>query len=104
MSWSAPISILICMALLLVQLGPSVLAGFAIFVILTPLQGKVMSHLFTIRGKGMVWTDKRVKLVQELLGGMKIIKFFGWEDPYLQRLAKYRKTEIESVPEFHLVF
>jgi len=44
---------------------------------------------------GMEWTDKRVKLLQELLGGMKIIKFFAWEIPYLEKLAKYRKTEIE---------
>ena len=85
---------LICMALLIVQMGPSALAGFAVFVILTPLQGMVMKQLFKIRGRSMVWTDKRVKLVQELLGGMKIIKFFSWEIPYLQRLAKYRKTEI----------
>ena len=97
MAWTAPISICICMALLIIQLGPSVLAGFAIFVILTPVQGKVMTQLFRIRGKGMVWTDKRVKLVQELLGGMKIIKFFAWEVPYLERLAEYRKTEIGSV-------
>ena len=94
MSWTAPISMIICLALLLVQIGPSALAGFAVFLILTPVQGKVMNQLFKIRGKGMVWTDKRVKLVQELLGGMKIIKFFAWEVPYLDGLAKYRMNEI----------
>jgi hypothetical protein len=46
-----------------------------------------MRELFRIRGKGMVWTGKRVKLLQELLGGMKIIKVFAWEVPYLDRLA-----------------
>lgn len=94
MSWTAPISMAICLALLIAQIGPSALAGFAVFVILTPIQGKVMKQLFNIRGKGMVWTDKRVKLVQELLGGMKIIKFFAWEVPYLERLINYRKIEI----------
>ena len=95
MSWTSPVSLLICLALLIVQLGPSALAGFAVFVFLSPVQGKVMKHLFKIRGKGMVWTDKRIKQLQELLGGMKIIKFFAWEVPYLERLAQYRKTEIE---------
>lgn len=84
---------IICLALLILQMGPSALAGFAVFLVLTPVQGKVMNQLFKIRGKGMVWTDKRVKLVQELLGGMKIIKFFAWEVPYLEGLAKYRKKE-----------
>lgn len=38
--------------------------------------------------------DKRVKLLQELLGGMKIIKFFAWEAPFLKRIAEYRQQEI----------
>jgi hypothetical protein len=32
-----------------------------------------MSHL---RKKTMVWTDQRARLIQELLGGMRVIKFF----------------------------
>lgn len=31
----------------------------------------------------MVWTDQRAKLLSELLNGMKLIKFFAWEIPYL---------------------
>ena len=42
----------------------------------------------------MIWTDKRAKLLQELLGGMKIIKFFAWEEPFLKRLEDYRRREM----------
>jgi len=42
----------------------------------------------------MGWTDKRAKLLQELLGGMKLIKFFAWEAPFLERVAEYRKHEM----------
>lgn len=97
MSWTAPISLFLCLALLIVELGPSALAGFAVFVLLLPVQGLVMGQLFKIRGLGMEWTDKRVKLLQELLGGMKVIKFFAWEMPYLDRLSEYRKTETAYV-------
>ena len=97
MSWTAPISLFICLALLIVELGPSALAGFSVFVLFLPIQGFVMGKLFKIRGLGMEWTDKRVKLLQELLGGMKVIKFFAWEMPYLDRLAEYRKTEMAYV-------
>lgn len=27
----------------------------------------------------MVWTDKRIKLLTELLGNMRLIKVFAWE-------------------------
>jgi len=84
----------ICLGLLLANLGPSALAGFAVFIVLTPIQGKIMKSLFATRRKTMVWTDKRAKLLQELLGGMKLIKFFAWEKPFLNRIAGYRKHEM----------
>ena len=94
MSWTAPVQLILCLALLIDNLGPSALAGFAVFVFLTPVQMWVMKQMFKIRGASMQWTDKRVKLLQELLGGMKIIKFFAWESPFLERLANYRRTEV----------
>lgn len=76
------------------QLGPSALAGFAIFVVVTPIQTRVMQHLFLYRRKSMEWTDRRAKLLQELLGGMKVIKYFAWEVPFLKRIESYRKQEM----------
>jgi hypothetical protein len=42
----------------------------------------------------MEWTDKRAKLLQELLGGMKVIKYFAWEMPFLDRIEGYRQREM----------
>ncbi|TDL28197.1 ABC transporter [Rickenella mellea] len=97
MAWSAPIQLVICLILLLINLGPSALAGFAFFVFVTPVQTLVMKRLFALRQKSMVWTDKRAKLLQELLGGMKVIKFFAWEVPFLKRISEYRQREISYV-------
>jgi ABC-type multidrug transport system fused ATPase/permease subunit len=94
MFWAAPIQMMICLALLISTLGPSAVAGFSVFFILTPVLGKVMKTLFLIRRKTMVWTDKRAKLLQELLGGMKVIKFFAWENPFLNKIGGYRKREM----------
>lgn len=94
MFWAAPIQMAICLALLISNLGPSAVAGFSVFFILTPVQGKIMKTLFLLRRKTMVWTDKRAKLLQELLGGMKLIKFFAWENPFLDRIGGYRKREM----------
>ena len=94
MFWASPIQMVICLALLISNLGPSALAGFSVFFILTPIQGKIIRSLFQLRRKTMVWTDKRAKLLQELLGGMKLIKFFAWENPFLDRIGGYRKREM----------
>ena len=88
------IQLALCLGLLIANLGPSALAGFSVFFVTTPIQAKVVKILFGIRRKTMVWTDKRAKLLQELLGGMKLLKFFAWEAPFLKRLAGYRKNEM----------
>ena len=88
---------IICLAILLINLGPSALAGFGFFILVTPAQTYVMNQLFRIRRKAMQWTDKRAKLLQELLGGMKIIKFFSWEVPFLKRIFSFQKQEMAYV-------
>lgn len=42
----------------------------------------------------IVLIDKRAKLLQEILGGIRIIKFFSWEVPFLKRIGEYRTNEI----------
>ncbi|KAI0268425.1 ABC transporter [Russula aff. rugulosa BPL654] len=96
MFWTAPIQMAICLALLISNLGPSALAGFAVFFFLTPVQGKIMKTLFLFRRKTMVWTDKRAKLLQELL-------FFAWENPFLDRIGGYRKREMSHVRSMLLI-
>ncbi|KAI0300742.1 ABC transporter [Russula brevipes] len=103
MFWTSPIQMAICLGLLIGNLGPSALAGFSVFIIFTPIQGKIMRSLFMSRRKSMEWTDKRAKLLQELLGGMKLIKFFAWENPFLDRIAGYRKREMSYVRTMLLV-
>ncbi|KAJ7593418.1 ABC transporter [Mycena floridula] len=97
MAWAAPIQLSICLVLLILQLGPSALAGFAFFVFAMPVQTFAMKQMFSLRQKAMVWTDKRAKLLQELLGGMKVIKFFAWEVPFLKRITEYRRQEMKHV-------
>jgi ABC-type multidrug transport system fused ATPase/permease subunit len=94
MSWAAPIQLAICLILLLINLGPSALAGFTLLVVVMPANVMVMKRFFRVRIKSMVWTDKRSKLIQEMLSGIRVIKFFAWEMPFLKRVAEYRQLEM----------
>jgi ABC-type bacteriocin/lantibiotic exporter with double-glycine peptidase domain len=95
--WTAPIQLIICLAILIVNLGPSALAGFAVFVVIIPFQVRAMRHLLRFRQKTVVYTDRRAKLLQELLSGIKIIKLFAWEDPYLVKINQVRNSETSWV-------
>ncbi|RIB06325.1 ABC transporter [Gigaspora rosea] len=95
--WAAPIRICIILGLLIFNIGLSALAGFALLVILGPMQGKVMSLLARTRAKAADVTDERVKLTQEILLGIRAIKYYAWEDSFADALNKLRNKEISSI-------
>ncbi|KAG1899413.1 ABC transporter [Suillus fuscotomentosus] len=97
MSWTALIQLTICLVLLLINLGPSALAGFALLLVATPVQTYAVKRLFSLRMKSMAWTDKRSKTLQEILSGMRVIKFFSWEVPFLKRISDYRRNEMAYI-------
>lgn len=92
--WLSPIQILITLGLLIRIIGVSALAGFGIFLVVGPMQGWVMKQLITVRKKAAAFTDKRVKLTQEMLQGIRIIKFFTWESSFLKSLGIIRDREL----------
>nr|AKC92817.1 ATP-binding cassette transporter YOR1 [Chaetomium globosum] len=95
--WTAPISILITLALLLVNLTYSALAGFGLLVLVMPLLSKAVKGLFVRRRDINKITDQRVSLTQEILQSVRFVKFFGWEKSFMARLDDYRNREIGAI-------
>ncbi|ORX82952.1 P-loop containing nucleoside triphosphate hydrolase protein [Basidiobolus meristosporus CBS 931.73] len=89
--------------LLIDTLGPSALAGFAILVIFGPLQGYIMRKLAVFRRRAAAVTDQRVKATQEVLQGIKVIKFFAWEESFGQKLSELRNQELISVRKLLII-
>lgn len=53
--------------------------------------------MFTQRKKGVKITDKRVRLTTEVLQGIRLIKFYAWEEFYTQQIAELRRGEIKTI-------
>jgi len=51
----------------------------------------------------MIWTDLRAKLLQELLGAMRIIKYFCYEIPYLNRIGSIRYNELRGISKILII-
>ncbi|KAL2258581.1 hypothetical protein VTK26DRAFT_8070 [Humicola hyalothermophila] len=95
--WTAPISCLITLAMLLVNLTYSALAGFALLVFGVPILTRAVRSLFVRRKAINKITDQRVSLTQEILQSVRFVKFFGWEASFLKRLEEFRDREIASI-------
>lgn len=97
MVWGSPLSILVTMALLLVNLSYSALPGLGLLFLASPLLGKAIRSLFKRRFAISRITDQRVSLTSEILQAIRFVKFFGWETAFLERIDKIRQKEIRSI-------
>jgi len=95
--WTAPLTILITLALLLVNLTYSALAGFALLVMGLPVLTRAIKKLFIRRKSINKITDQRVSLTQEILQSVRFVKFFGWEPAFLDRLGQFRNREVRAI-------
>ena len=93
--WSAPIQLFVCFYLLWQQLGIATLAGAATLVLLVPVNGYYTSMMKKIQGQLMRQKDKRSKLVDEILNGIKIIKLYSWENSFKEKITNTRNEEVK---------
>lgn len=74
--WSSPLQIALCLYFLYITLGAPVFAGFGILVLLLPVNGVVMAKIHGLQGQQMKQKDSRVKLLTEVLNGIKVKYLF----------------------------
>ena len=91
--WTAPIQVLLTLALLCINLTYSALTGFAFICLMMPLLARAIRSLMARRKAINKLTDQRIQLTQEIFSSVRFVKYFGWETSFLDRLAKIRKLE-----------
>ncbi|EQB43782.1 ABC transporter [Colletotrichum gloeosporioides Cg-14] len=97
LTWTAPISCVITLVVLCINLSYSALAGFALLVAGIPLLTRAIRSLFKRRKAINKTTDQRVSLTQEILQSVRFVKYFGWESAFLERLKEIRSREIHAI-------
>ncbi|RPA94274.1 hypothetical protein L873DRAFT_1442024 [Choiromyces venosus 120613-1] len=95
--WTSAFQIILSLILLLINISYSALAGFALLILGVPVLSWVVKILAARRRAMNQVTDKRVGLTQEILLGVRLVKFFGWEKSFLQRLEVLRNKEIGAI-------
>jgi ATP-binding cassette subfamily C (CFTR/MRP) protein 1 len=96
-TWTSVLQVFLTLALLLVNLTYSALAGFGLIVVLMPLLGRSIKSLMSRRSFINKITDQRVSLTQEILSSVRFVKYFGWETSFLDRLSQIRTKEINKI-------
>ena len=93
--WSLPFQFGVTLLLLYQQVGLSCLAGVAITILLIPINKLIADRIGNLSQKMMAAKDERVKVMAELLSGIRVIKFFVWEDFFSGRIDSHRSKELD---------
>ncbi|KFP52290.1 Canalicular multispecific organic anion transporter 2, partial [Cathartes aura] len=94
MLWSAPLQIFLALYFLWQTLGPSVLAGVAVMVLLIPFNSAIAMKTRAFQVEQMRYKDSRIKLMNEILGGIKVLKLYAWEPSFSEKVLEIRKNEL----------
>lgn len=97
MAWSAPFQIIICMYMLWRLVGVAVLGGVAVMILVIPLNTVLARKQGGIQKKMLVNKDNRLKVTNEVLNGIRVIKFFAWEDSFIAKIASVRNMELSTL-------
>ncbi|CAG0881128.1 unnamed protein product [Darwinula stevensoni] len=109
--WIGPIQAIISTVILWSEFGISCLSGIAILILFVPFQGsRPAPHPYAIGSASQMgrWfsrlrsmtakkTDERVRLMNEILNAMRVIKMYAWEKPFAKMVDLARENEINVI-------
>ncbi|CAM9538697.1 unnamed protein product [Bubo scandiacus] len=103
-TWLAPIRIIICFVFLWQLLGPSALTSIAVFLFLLPLNFMITKKRSRFQETQMKHKDERAKLTNAILSDIKVIKLYGWEKTFMEKVFGIRKQELQALKRSQILF
>nr|AIN44104.1 multidrug resistance-associated protein 4-like protein [Laodelphax striatellus] len=95
--WIAPLLAVIIGTILYMELGVSGLYGIAAIFIIVPLLSAVGTLSSRYRLRIALKTDERVRLTDEVISGIQVIKMYAWEKPFTKLVMAARNAELSII-------
>ncbi|KAF9115455.1 hypothetical protein BGX27_007708 [Mortierella sp. AM989] len=101
--YTCPIEIIISIVMLYNILGISSLVGLSVMVLTFPLHHYAAKKYARIQEQMMEARDRRVGLMSELLQGIRMIKFFTWENNIRKKIMEVRDQELRRFIRLYII-
>ncbi|XP_053388123.1 multidrug resistance-associated protein 1-like isoform X2 [Mercenaria mercenaria] len=75
--------------------GPATIGGMCLLCMIVPLNVAIVRAQKTIQENLLHIKGVRVRLMSEILSGIKVLKMYAWEYTFIQKIQDIRKKEIE---------
>ena len=64
--------------------------GFGVLLVLLPLNAIIWTIMEKFQGKQMELKDERVRVITEIIAGVKVLKLFSWENSFVNKIGKFK--------------
>ncbi len=92
-------TIVVCIALIYLQVGVSVFVGVGVIFIIVPCNIILFGYFAKLRRLKSIQTDHRIKIMNELLHGLRVIKYYAWEYAFAQKVSNIRSEELNLLKQ-----
>ncbi|KAL4164373.1 hypothetical protein KRP22_004239 [Phytophthora ramorum] len=80
----------------------SALGGAVVLVLVMAISAQQGQRIADFQKKLLKVIDERVKVTSEALQGIRVMKFYAWEESLAQRVEKLRVKEVSLLRKFHM--
>ncbi|KAJ2668835.1 hypothetical protein IWW42_004971, partial [Coemansia sp. RSA 1085] len=102
--WSSPLQIILALVLLYRTLGWTVFAGVLAMLISIPTSAQLSRSMRALNKLLMGYRDQRMKIMDEVLSGIKIIKLYAWESSFIRRINEVRVgLELATIRRYGMI-
>lgn len=94
--WRGPLEAIVFGILMYREVGPPALVGLFLLIAFIPFQIWAGKKAVYYRRLTAERTDYRVKLMNEIIQGIQVIKMYAWEKPFSKIISDIRRKEIKG--------
>ncbi|XP_048238817.1 multidrug resistance-associated protein 1-like [Haliotis rufescens] len=95
MVWSIPFQACLAVYLLWSKMGAPVLAGLFVLFLLLPINAYLAYKQQQLQRLNLIQKDSRIKLLNEVLNGIKVLKLYAWEPSFRDKILAIREKELK---------
>ncbi|XP_035890492.1 uncharacterized protein LOC118502378 [Anopheles stephensi] len=95
--WKGPVELVIVAVLVYLEIGAAGLIGIGFLLLFIPIQAWLGKKSAGFRMRAALATDERVRLTNEIIHGIQVIKMYVWEQPFERMMRKLRRKEVQAL-------
>ncbi|XP_059145786.1 multidrug resistance-associated protein 1-like isoform X2 [Physella acuta] len=102
-AWMCAAFLVIGMYLLFSIAGVATAAGLGFLLIMFAINIWMNQKMRVYQEKIMGIKDERIKIINEVLNGIKVIKLYGWEPMFIRKIEEVRERELKILLKYSIM-